>query len=551
MYSYQPVDKQLLHERVEQFREQVRRYLAGQLDEERFRPLRLQNGLYFQRHAPMLRIAIPYGALYARQLRALGNLADKYDKGYGHFTTRQNLQFNWPQLERVPNLLGELAEVDMHAMQTSGNCVRNITSDPLAGCVPGEAIDPRVICELVRQWATLHPEFAYLPRKFKIAIIATEEDRAAMEVHDLGLRIHSAIDGDPLSLTFDLWVGGGLGRTPCIGACLLRGLPIAELRNYLQAVIRIYNLEGRRDNKYKARIKILFNALGAEAFRERVFACWRQEREEALVIKRKEIQRVAQDFALILPPVEGPFTHVAGDAAFVHWQGVNTLAHARQGYGVVHISLKRPGVAAGDLSSDLMRAVADLSEQYSQGEIRVTHTQNLVLPHVPQARLKALYARLVELELAHPNRNLVTDAIACPGLDFCSLANTPTIQLADELHSLFPDLVEQSHIGPLEIKMSGCMNACGHHHIGHIGVLGVDKKGRYFYQITLGGRDAAGAVLGRKLGPAIPLDRVGKVIRRIVDCYLAVREVGECFADVVARLGVEPFKEVVYAMDTT
>ena len=548
MYSYNQIDKKLVSERVEQFADQMRRYLAGRLDEEHFRPLRLQNGLYLQRHAPMLRIAIPYGTLDSTQMRALGDLADKYDKGYGHFTTRQNVQLNWPQLERVPQLLGELAEVGMHAIQTSGNCVRNITSDPLAGCAVDEVIDPRVVCELIRKWATLNPEFAYLPRKFKIAVIASEEDRAAMEVHDLGVRIRAA--ADPLDFTFDLWAGGGLGRTPYIGKCLFQDLPIAELRNYLQAVLRVYNLEGRRDNKYKARIKILLNALGVDIFRQRVAECWREERENALVVTRQELVELVDMFALHLPQAqEQNSTGAVDNAALERWQSTNLLQHRVPGYCLVHISLKRPGIAAGDLSSDLMRAVAELAECYSHSEIRVTHDQNLVLPYVLEARLPQLYQRLTALGLAHPNRGLVTDAIACPGLDFCSLANAPVIELADELHKQFPDLAEQLDIGPLEIKMSGCMNACGHHHIGNIGILGVDKRGEFFYQITLGGRDSAGAVLGQKLGPAVPLAEVGNALRRVVDCYLAIRQDNELFAATVARTGVEPFKEAAYAMD--
>ncbi len=541
MYQYTDTDQALVNARVEQFREQTARYLAGDLSEDVFLALRLQNGLYIQRHAPMLRIAIPYGTLAAYQLRRLADIARRYDRSYGHITTRQNMQLNWPKLEDVPDILAELAEVQMHAIQTSGNCIRNVTTDPMAGTVPDEAIDPRVICELVRQWSTFHPEFAFLPRKFKIAVNATgDEDRAAIEVHDIGLFL-KRVNGE---LRFDLWVGGGLGRTPVIGKELLTDLPVAELRNWLTATLRVYNLEGRRDNKYKARIKILVNALGVDAFRERVVAEYEASRQDDLIVSNDAVQALADQFRTELEP---DLTAPEDGVVDPHWYRYNTLTHRVPGHRVVLISLKRPGIAPGDISSDLMDAVADLAEHYSVGELRTTHEQNLVLPHVRVRDLPAVYNRLNELGLAFANRGLISDSIACPGLDFCSLANAPTLNLAEELQQEFSDLQEQRDIGPVEIKMSGCMNACGHHHIGHIGILGIDKKGAPWYQITLGGRDQKGAAIGQRLGPAVPADEVIPTVRRVMDFYLAQREDDEWFVDAVARLGVEPFKEVVYA----
>ena len=548
MYVYNDIDAHIVHQRTQQFSEQLERYLNGQLSEDRFKTLRLQNGLYLQRHAPMLRVSIPYGTLHSRQLQQLAFIADNYDKGYGHFTTRQNIQFNWPQLTQVPEILLQLAKVEMHAIQTSGNCIRNITSDPLAGCVPNEAIDPRVIGEIIRQWATLHPEFAYLPRKFKIAVIATKEDRAAIEIHDIGIRIHKASDA-PFDLCFDLWVGGGLGRTPHIGHCLFTQLPISELCNYLQATVRVYNLEGRRDNKYKARIKILVNAMGAERFRERVLDVWHRERDDTLCVHTKQIQHFHAFFKTNLTPVIHANESASVHPNYAQWKKTNVGLHTHRDYSVVHISLKRPGIANGDLSSTLMRVIADAADQFSRSEIRVTHDQNLVLPYVPITHLPRVYQALEPHGLTHPNKGLVTDAIACPGLDFCSLANAPTIDLATQLHDVFPNAQEQDTIGPLSIKMSGCMNACAHHHLGDIGLLGVDKKGEHWYQVTLGGRDGSGALLGEKIGPSIPKHSVGGVIRTIVDCYLAVRSGKETFAQTLQRTGIAPFKEAVYAMD--
>ena len=521
----------------------MQRFLAGSLSEEAFRPLRLQNGLYIQRQAPMLRVAIPYGTLSSLQLRTLADIADTYDRGYGHFTTRQNIQFNWPALERVPTILADLAKVQMHAIQTSGNCIRNTTTDPLAGTVADEAIDPRVICELVRQWSTLHPEFAYLPRKFKIAVTATEDDRAAIEVHDIGIRLKQhTVHG----LAFDLWVGGGLGRTPIIGKRLFADLPLRELRNWLQAVLRVYNLAGRRDNKYKARIKILLNAMGLETFRDAVTLRYHNDQSPELAISDHELDRIAAMFTSTAAPQLEPLPQ--GDSDFMRWLESNTVGHRVTGRRNVFISLKRPGTAPGDITSEHMRIVASAAEQWSEGEIRTTHDQNLVLPGVPNSGLADLFAQLAGHGLAHSNRGLITDAIACPGLDFCSLANAPTLILAEQLHTLFHDVDEQRSIGPVEVKISGCMNACGHHHIGHIGILGVDKKGDPWYQITLGGRDQRGAVLGARIGPAVQLEEVVPLVRRLIDVYLSNRTEGERFVDHVDRVGLEPFKEAAYAV---
>lgn len=540
MYRYDALDMAMVRARVAQFREQTNRYLAGLLAEEAYRPLRLQNGLYIQRHAPMLRIAIPYGTLSSDQLNRLADIADRYDRGYGHFTTRQNVQLNWPTLESVPDILEALAEVQMHAIQTSGNCIRNVTTDPLAGVVPDESIDPRVVCEVIRQWSTFHPEFAYLPRKFKIAVTSSSVDRAAIEVHDIGLQIHRRSG----VLVADLWVGGGLGRTPVIGKRLLTELPIAELFNWLQAVLRVYNLAGRRDNKYKARIKILVNAMGLDAFREAVTARYRAERSDAFVISDTQLATLSAAFEVTLPPVPEP---VPVDAVYRDFVANQTVMHRIPGYRALYISLKRPGVPPGDLRSDEMRLIAQIAKEYSGGEIRTTHDQNLVLPHVPACALSTIFHQLQAVGLAHANRQMITDAIACPGLDFCSLANAPVLALADALHTEFATLEEQYQIGPLAIKMSGCMNACGHHHIGDIGILGVDKKGSHWYQLTLAGRDGAGAVLGERLGPAIPYDGVIPAIRTLVNRYTEVRQPDESFVQTVMRLGVSPFQEAVYA----
>ena len=543
MYQYTDFDQTIVEQRVSQFREQTQRFLNGDLDEDVFQTLRLQNGLYIQEHAPMLRIAIPYGTLSSKQLRKLADLCRKYDRGYGHFTTRQNIQLNWLKLEQVPDLLEELTTVQMHAIQTSGNCIRNITTDPLAGTVFDEAIDPRVICEIIRQWATLHPEFAYLPRKFKIAVTATEEDRAAIEVHDIGIRIRK---DSPLK--FDLWVGGGLGRTPFIGQKIEDGLPIADILIWLNAVLRVYNLYGRRDNKYKARIKILLQSMGYEKFKSKVRESLDFSRQQVAQVKVQQITELEVMFneKLVYNELD-PLP--AGDAELVRWIETNTHSHKVPGYRSVVVPLKRTGTAPGDVTSEEMDYLAGLSDIFSLGELRTTHDQNLVFPHVKNSDLGKLRNDLQEAGLAASNRGLITDTIACPGLDFCKLANAPTIVLAQEIQDLFGSIELQHEIGPLEIKMSGCMNACGHHHIGHIGILGVDKKGTPWYQITLGGKDQNGSKFGDRLGPSIPLDDVIPCIKKIVDKYLLDRNPDEWFVDTVNRLGAAHFKGAAYAMD--
>ena len=543
MYQYTDFDQTIVEQRVSQFREQTQRFLNGDLDEDVFQTLRLQNGLYIQEHAPMLRIAIPYGTLSSNQLRKLADICRKYDRGYGHFTTRQNIQLNWLKLEQVPDLLEELTTVQMHAIQTSGNCIRNITTDPLAGTVFDEAIDPRVICEIIRQWATLHPEFAYLPRKFKIAVTATEEDRAAIEVHDIGIRIRK---DSPLK--FDLWVGGGLGRTPFIGQKIEDGLPIADILIWLNAVLRVYNLYGRRDNKYKARIKILLQSMGYEKFKSKVRESLDFSRQQVAQVKVQQITELEVMFneKLVYNELD-PLP--AGDAELVRWIETNTHSHKVPGYRSVVVPLKRTGTAPGDVTSEEMDYLAGLSDIFSLGELRTTHDQNLVFPHVKNSDLGKLRNDLQEAGLAASNRGLITDTIACPGLDFCKLANAPTIVLAQEIQDLFGSIELQHEIGPLEIKMSGCMNACGHHHIGHIGILGVDKKGTPWYQITLGGKDQNGSKFGDRLGPSIPLDDVIPCIKRIVDKYLLDRNPDEWFVDTVNRLGAAHFKGAAYAMD--
>ena len=543
MYQYTDFDQTIVEQRVSQFREQTQRFLNGDLDEDVFQTLRLQNGLYIQEHAPMLRIAIPYGTLSSKQLRKLADLCRKYDRGYGHFTTRQNIQLNWLKLEQVPDLLEELTTVQMHAIQTSGNCIRNITTDPLAGTVFDEAIDPRVICEIIRQWATLHPEFAYLPRKFKIAVTATEEDRAAIEVHDIGIRIRK---GSPLK--FDLWVGGGLGRTPFIGQKIEDELPIADILIGLNAVLRVYNLYGRRDNKDKARIKIFLQSMGYEKFKSKVKESLDFSRQQVAQIKVQQITELEMMFneKLVYNELD-PLP--AGDAELVRWIETNTHSHKVPGYRSVVVPLKRTGTAPGDVTSEEMDYLARLSDIFSLGELRTTHDQNLVFPHVKNSDLGKLRNDLQKAGLAASNRGLITDTIACPGLDFCKLANAPTIVLAQEIQDLFGSIELQHEIGPLEIKMSGCMNACGHHHIGHIGILGVDKKGTPWYQITLGGKDQNGSKFGDRLGPSIPLDDVIPCIKKIVDKYLLDRNPDEWFVDTVNRLGAAHFKGAAYAVD--
>ena len=549
MYQYDDIDQTLVDERVAQFREQTRRFLAGELSEDDFRPLRLRNGLYIQRHAPMLRVAIPYGLLAARQLRMLAHIARKYDRDYGHFTTRQNIQFNWPKLEEVPDILADLASVQMHAIQTSGNCIRNVTSDHLAGVAADELADPRPWCEIIRQWSTLHPEFTYLPRKFKIAVTGAPTDRAASEIHDIGVHIVRGPDG---ALGFEILVGGGLGRAPMIGKLIRRFLPQADLLAYLEAILRVYNRHGRRDNIHKARIKVLVKALGAEEFARQVETEFEAGREHAPHLDPAEVERVSRHFAA-LPYASLPDIDAAAGrpAAFQAWYRHNTRAHKVSGYRVVFLSLKAHGAPPGDATSAQLDAIANLSERYSFALARVTHDQNLVLADVRQSDLHELWEALVPLGLATPNIGTLTDLICCPGLDFCSLANAGSISVARQIQERFSDFDYLYDLGHIEIKMSGCMNACGHHHVGHIGILGVDKHGEEWYQIQLGGSVSGQVALGEVLGPSVRQHEVAGVIARLLEVYVARREdAAESFLDTVRRIGLEPFQERVYAADT-
>jgi sulfite reductase (NADPH) hemoprotein beta-component len=550
MYRYDQADKALVRERVEQFRDQTRRFLAGQLSEDEFRHLRLRNGLYLQRLAPMLRVAIPYGLLSSQQLRCLGGIARRYDHGYGHFTTRQNLQYNWPKIEEVPDILAELAEVEMHAIQTSGNCIRNTTSDHLAGVTPNELEDPRPWCEIIRQWSTFHPEFAYLPRKFKIAVTGAPQDRAASLVHDIGVHIVRGADGE---LGFEILAGGGLGRTPIIGQVVRDFLPRQHLLSYLEAILRIYNLEGRRDNLQKARIKILVRALGIEEFKRRVEAEWQQIRDNSgLTLQPHDIERMRGFFT---PPAYRSLSDIdptaaadtATNAEFRAWYRYNTVAHKVPGYRAVYVSLKKPDIAPGDATDAQMELVADLADRYSFGEIRVTHTQNLLLADVEQASTFALWQTLRAAGLATPNIGTLTDMICCPGLDFCSLANAGSIEVAKLINERFENLDYLYDLGEIDLKMSGCMNACGHHHVGNIGILGVDKGGEEWYQITIGGTAGADASLGTVIGPSVSKANVPETLARLLEVYVERREPEERFLDTVRRLGVKPFKERVYA----
>ena len=547
MYQYDTFDRQFVQERVADFREQTARYLAGELDEEQFKPLRLMNGLYVQRFAPMLRVAIPYGILSSAQLRMLASIAMRYDRGYGHFTTRQNIQFNWPALERVPDILADLASVDMHAIQTSGNCIRNITCDHLAGVAPDEIADPRPYCELLRQWSTLHPEFAYLPRKFKIAVTGALRDRAVTEAHDIGLRL---VRNDAGQLGFEVLVGGGMGRTPVIGKVLREFLPHLDLLSYLQAIMRVYNLEGRRDNKYKARIKILVNALGIEEFRRRVEAEWEVTRQHVAPLDPREIDDVRSHFE---PPPYRPLVDVgafeaskAAHTDFARWVRFNTVAHRRAGYRAAFVSLKAPDAPPGDMTAGQMVGLAGLADRYSFGLIRTSHDQNLLLADIALDDLHALWERLANLDLATPNIGTLTNMICCPGLDFCGLANAESISVARQINELFDDVDYLHDLGDVRIKISGCMNACGHHHVGHIGILGVDKKGEEWYQITIGGSAEERTRIGRRLGPAVPKADVARTVAGILDVFVAQRVPDETFPDAVARIGVAPFRNRVY-----
>jgi sulfite reductase (NADPH) hemoprotein beta-component len=555
VYLYDPIDQRLVDERVAQFRDQTRRFLAGELTDEEFKSFRLRNGLYIQRHAPMLRIAIPYGMLSTTQLRKLAHLARTYDRGYGHFTTRQNLQLNWPKLEDVPDMLAELATVQMHAIQTSGNSVRNITTDHFAGVAADEIVDSLVWCEIVRQWSTFNPEFSYLPRKFKIAINGAAADRAATWVHDVGLHAVRADDG---AIGFRVLVGGGLGRTPIIGHVVREFLPWQHLLTYLDAILRVYNRHGRRDNIHKARIKILVKERGPEAFDREVEEEWSQLRDGPATLVAEEIERVAGRFTRpaydALPAADPEFERLrASDKAFASWVKRNVHPHKVPGYAAVTLSLKRTGVPPGDVTAGQMDAIAALADRYSFGELRVSHEQNLIFPDVPQRELGALWRELGPLGLATANIGLITNIIACPGGDFCSLANARSIPVAEAIQRRFDDLDYAFDIGELDVNISGCMNACGHHHVGHIGILGVDKNGEEFYQIEIGGnqgatRPGARAALGRVLGPAFSQDEVPDAIERLVRRYLDLRDAEEeRFIDVVHRVGYEPFKSALYA----
>jgi len=549
MYRYDEFDQRIVDERVAQFRDQTRRFIAGELTEDEFRPLRLQNGLYIQKHAPMLRIAIPYGLLTTVQLRTLAHLSRKYDRGYGHFTTRQNLQLNWPRLEDVPEILGELAQVQMHAIQTSGNCVRNITSDPLAGVSGDEIIDPRPWAELVRQWSTLNPEFAFLPRKFKIAVTGATNDRTAALVHDIGAQ---AVRNEAGKSGFRIFVGGGQGRTPMIGYVIREFLPAAELLNYFDAILRVYNRHGRRDNIYKARVKILVKELTQAEFTRQVEAEWEHLKEGPGTVPHEEIARLAAHFAD--PPYRDfPRDSVAYRAAiadsrpFARWADRNVRAHKRRGYAIVTLSLKRTGTPPGDVSASEMEAIATLADRFSFGEVRVTHEQNLVFADVLQSDLHALWTKLKTLGFATPNIGLLTDIICCPGGDFCSLANAKSIPIAEAIQRRFDDLDYLYDLGDLELNISGCMNACGHHHVGHIGVLGVDKNGEEWYQVSVGGAQGNDASLGKVIGPSFAAADMPDVIVHLIDVYVERRHPDERFIDTVRRLGLEPFKERVYA----
>ncbi len=548
MYAYSHVDQQLVKQRVNQFRDQTQRYLDGKLDEEVYKQLRLRNGLYVQRHAPMLRVAVPYGVMNTEQMRCLASIARTYDRGYVHVTTRQNFQFNWPEINDVPDILDELAQVQMHAIQTSGNCIRNVTSDPLAGVAPDEIEDPRVWCELIRQWSTLHPEFSFLPRKFKFAVTGSREDRVASQVHDIGLHLRRNELGE---IGFKIIVGGGLGRTPVVGKVINSFLPRNDLISYLESILRVYNLYGRRDNLYKARIKILVNAIGIEEFRRQVNAEWAHIRDSDLKLDDLQIQQVIESFRSFqyrALPVENDDLNreLNMNPVFATWYRQNTRRHKVQGYRIVHLSLKDHGLAPGDITEQQLDAVANLAEKFSLGEIRTTYTQNLVLAQVEQGSLPELWRALNKLKLATPNIATVKDIICCPGFDFCALANATSIDVSEDIMRRFDHLDELHDIGELRINISGCMNACGHHHVGHIGLLGVDKKGEDWYQITLGGSATNHTALGKVLGPALAKAEIGNAVEEIIKAYVDEREAGESFLKTLERIGREPFKERVY-----
>lgn len=549
MYKYDEFDHAFVQGRVREFRDQVARRLSGELTEEEFRPLRLMNGLYLQLHAYMLRVAIPYGMLSSVQLRKLADISRMYDRGYGHFTTRQNIQFNWPRLEDTPDILEELASVEMHAIQTSGNCIRNVTADQYAGVVPDEVDDSRVWSELIRQWSSLHPEFTFLPRKFKIAVTGSEEDRTAVKFHDIGLILRRNDAGET---GFEVLVGGGLGRTPMIGRTVREFLPAKFLLSYLEAILRVYNMLGRRDNKFKARIKILVHETGIDDLRDMIEAEWRAVSKDAIDLPQAEIDRVRSYFTdpdyQDLPENDGGFEAKRfEDRRFAQWGRANIVPHKVKGYVIANISLKPVGGAPGDATSAQMKAVADLADKYSFGEIRVTHEQNLVLAHVRKADAYALWQALDEVQLGSANIGLISDIIACPGLDYCSLANARSIPVAQRIQRRFADIARQVDIGELKLNISGCINACGHHHAGHIGILGVDRRGEEYYQITLGGSGNQHASIGKIVGPAFSSADIVDAVETVVDAYIDLRLDGEKFLDTYNRLGEAPFKEALYA----
>jgi len=541
MYKYDAVDRQLINERVEQFRDQVARWQSGELTSDEFRPLRLQNGLYVQRHAPMLRIAVPYAMMNSAQLRKLAFVARTYDRGYAHFTTRHNCQFNWPKIEDCPDILGHLAEVDMHAIQTSGNCLRNITTDQFAGVAADEVIDPRPLAEILRQWTTFHPEFAFLPRKFKIAISGSRDDRAVTWFHDIGLHLVER-DGE---LGFRVIVGGGLGRTPIRGQIVREYLPWQHLLTYCEAILRVYNRDGRRDNPYKARIKILVQSLGVEAFARHVEAEWAYLKDGPATLTQAEYDRIAAHFTApaYSAAVDG---EIPAEKAFTRWLERNTHPHKVPGYKAVTLSLKKHGVPPGDITAEQMEIVADLADRYSFGELRISHEQNIILADVQQSDLHALWLAAKEAGLATSNIGLLTDMICCPGGDFCDLANAPSIPVANAIQARFDDLDYLFDIGEIDLNISGCMNACGHHHVGHIGVLGVDKNDAAFYQVTLGGRQGNDAKLGKVIGPSFSADEMPDVVDKIIKVYIENRHPDERFLDTLDRIGIDPFKNRVY-----
>jgi sulfite reductase (NADPH) hemoprotein beta-component len=548
MYRYDAIDTEILADRVSEFRHQVGRRMAGEITEDQFKPLRLKNGLYLQLHAYMLRVAVPYGTLDGAKLRKLAHVARTYDKGYGHFTTRTNMQFHWIKLRDAPDILETLAEVELHAIQTSGDSIRNVTADPYAGATAEEIDDPRVWAEVIRQWSTFHPEFSWLPRKFKLAVTASAKDRTAARTHDIGLALRRSRDG---TLGFEVMVGGGLGRTPYMGVTIREHLPAGRLLSYLEAILRVYNRYGRRDNKNKARVKILVATLGAEEFARQVEAEWEQIDGSRIDLPDTELARIRGHFAPAafetLPAVSTAFEAAkAADPVFARFVRNNVHSHKTPGYAIVDISLKAIGETPGDISAEQMDALAGLAERYSFDDIRVTHEQNLVLPHVKLDDLPALHAALAAVDLASANINLVSDIIACPGLDYCSLANARAIPIAQSIARRFADADLAEKVGELKIKISGCINACGHHHVGHIGILGVDKKGEEFYQLSLGGSGAEDAEVGKILGPALPAGQVAEAVDQLVEVYLRERREGERFLDTFRRAGLQPFKDAVY-----